>query len=227
MSKHNFLCLMLLVFFQGISASEKEDSLVVHFDIKFGKETLELDKNYVSQNNETLQITGLKFYVSGIQIQFSDGSVVKSDAYHLINLEKPETCHIAFCPISKKQVASVAFNVGVDSLASISGSMAGDLDPTNGMYWAWQSGYINMKIEGISPSCKTRKNEFQFHIGGYLKPNYAMCSIKLAAKSEAHIIVDISDFFSALKLSETNNVVTPGKDAMHLADLTARMFHSE
>ena len=117
MSKRNILCLVLLVFFQRSLAGEKSDSLVVHLDIKFGKEMLELDKNYISKNNETLQITALKFYVSGIQIQFSDGSVATSNEYHLVNLEKPETGNIAVCPISKKEVVSVAFNVGVDSLA--------------------------------------------------------------------------------------------------------------
>jgi len=48
----------------------------------------------------------------------------------------------------------------VDSLANVSGAMSNDLDATKGMYWSWQSGFINLKIEGKSASCKTRKINF-------------------------------------------------------------------
>ena len=58
--------------------------------------------------------------------------------------------------------SKLKFQLGIDSLTNVSGAMGGDLDPTKGMYWTWQSGYINMKIEGKSNSCKTRKNQFQF-----------------------------------------------------------------
>lgn len=40
--------------------------------------------------------------------------------------------------------------------------MDGDLDPLNGMYWAWNSGYINMKIEGITPKCQDATIYFNF-----------------------------------------------------------------
>ena len=106
--------------------------------------------------------------------------------------------------------------------------MAGDLDPTKGMYWAWQSGYINMKMEGKSSSCKTRKNEFQFHIGGYMKPNYAMRKVELVSKNQnLNITIDVAEFFSELKLSETNSIMIPGKKAMKLADYSIKMFKIE
>jgi hypothetical protein len=78
--------------------------------------------------------------------------------------------------------------------------MAGDLDPIKGMYWAWQSGYINMKIEGKSSSCRTRKNEFQFHIGGYLSPYYAMRKVALTydkKATEINIGIDLYNFFAS------------------------------
>jgi len=93
------------------------------------------------------------------------------------------------------------------------------------MYWAWQSGYINMKIEGNSNSCKTRKNAFHFHIGGYLQPNYAMRKIVLYPKSENFdIVMDLSKLFDHIHLSETNSIMIPGKEAMKLADLTTTVF---
>ena len=59
----------------------------------------------------------------------------------------------------------IYFQIGIDSLTNVSGDLDGDLDPALGMYWAWNSGYINMKLEGKSSSCKSVKKEFQFHIG--------------------------------------------------------------
>jgi hypothetical protein len=103
--------------------------------------------------------------------------------------------------------------------------MSGDLDPTKGMYWAWQSGFINMKIEGKSSSCKMRKNAFQFHIGGYLKPNYAIRTIELKPiNSNLEINVDIAQFFKNIQLSEINSIMIPGTKAMEIADETVKMF---
>ncbi|MDN3675869.1 hypothetical protein QWY90_00740 [Flavobacterium paronense] len=82
--------------------------------------------------------------------------------------------------------------------------MDGDLDPTKGMYWAWQSGYINIKIEGKSTSCKTRNNEFQFHIGGYREPNYMMRKVEFNCNSNDNITIaiDLKDFFSNINLAQ-------------------------
>ena len=96
------------------------------------------------------------------------------------------------------------------------------------MYWAWQSGYVNLKIQGKSSSCKTRKNEFQFHIGGYMKPNYAIRRIELVPKNQnLDLIIDIAEFFFKIELSETNSIMIPSKKAMELADISIKMFKTE
>ena len=113
---------------------------------------------------------------------------------------------------------------------SVSGALAGDLDPTNGMYWAWQSGYINFKIEGNSSSCKTRKNQFFFHVGGYKKPNYSLKMITLDVlipKSTIDITINLKDFFSKINLGKTNSIMIPGKSAMELADYYSKLFFIE
>ena len=93
------------------------------------------------------------------------------------------------------------------------------------MYWAWQSGYINFKIEGKSSSCKTRNNAFQFHVGGYLKPNYAIRTIELETKnSNFEINVDLAELFNVIKLSEINSIMIPGSKAMDIADKAKLMF---
>jgi hypothetical protein len=45
-------------------------------------------------------------------------------------------------------VDSITFLLGVDSMQHEKGIMDNGLSPVNGMYWAWQSGYIFVKWEG-------------------------------------------------------------------------------
>jgi hypothetical protein len=185
---------------------------------------LEINSNYISKNNDTLQISQLKFYLSDIQILFEDKSVFKQAKHHLVSIEDLNSMNI---PITKKhkKIKTINFSIGVDSLASVSGALSGDLDPLNGMYWAWQSGYINMKIEGTSPNCKTRKNAFHFHIGGYLSPNYALRKVTLYPKSEnLELEINLAKIFDNILLSETNSVMIPGVKAMELADFSVKMF---
>jgi hypothetical protein len=226
-----FSFITCLLFLQVVSAQKEMDSLIMNFHLKFGKQNLELEKKYVSKNNDTLSIDVFKFYLSNIQIQYADKTTFdEANSYHLVDIENPNTLRIPICKTTDKTIESVFFAIGIDSITNVSGALAGDLDPTKGMYWAWQSGYINMKIEGKSSSCKTRKNEFQFHIGGYLKPNYAMRKVILspaATVSNLDLSVNISELFSKIFLSKTNSIMIPGKKAMEIADFSTDMFKIE
>lgn len=198
--------------------------------LRFGNAPLELRKKYVS-NSDTLEMETFKYYISNIEVQYADKTTAKpKNNYHLIDIENPESLSI---PIEKKQnklISKITFDIGVDSIASVSGALGGDLDPAKGMYWAWQSGYINIKIEGKSNSCKTRKNQFHFHLGGYLKPNCALRTVTLEPKKPTEnvvIAVDLKELFSAITLSKTNSIMIPGKQAMAMVDLAATMFSIE
>ena len=176
----------------------------------------------------------MKFYFSSIKIQFDDKSeFIHKTSYHLVDTEKEASLTIPLCTNTAKLISKITFNIGVDSVASTSGALAGDLDAINGMYWAWQSGFINMKIEGHSNSCKTRKNAFQFHIGGYVDPNYTLREIVVpVSKVQIYttaipIQVDLAKLFDAIQLSKINAIMIPGKEAMQLADLATKIFFVE
>ena len=207
-------------------AQEKKDSLFLRLNLKFKDETLENNKKYISELKDTLEIDVLRFYISNIKFQYSDATTFsESNSYHLIDIENPKSLQIPITKTLDKALSKVTFSIGVDSLASVSGAMSGDLDPTKGMYWAWQSGFINMKIEGKSSSCKTRKNAFQFHIGGYMKPNYAIRTIELKPiNSNLEINVDAAELFKYINLKENNSIMIPGSKAMELADKAVGMF---
>ena len=231
--RKGIITVFMLLFSFGIDAQIKRDSLVMQIQFKYGTSPLERNKKYMTKS-DTLEIETFKFYLSNIEIEFDDTSKIKpKNNYHLIDWDDPKSFFIPIAARQNKIISKVTFNMGVDSTASVSGALSGDLDPTNGMYWAWQSGYINMKIEGKSNSCKTRKNQFQFHLGGYLKPYYALRKIEIPIQKnqiqneEIKIIADIGNLFSEISLKETNSIMIPGQAAMEIADLSAKIFSVE
>lgn len=215
----------------SLTAQNKTDSLYINVNLKFNQEDFKLNSTYVSYQKDTLSFETVKFYLTGFQLEFKDQSIyTENNSYHLIDVENHETMQFSIANHIHKEIESIRFNIGVDSLASVSGAMEGDLDATKGMYWAWQSGFINFKIEGKSPSCKTRKNKFQFHVGGYLKPYYSMKSIEIPIiKSQIpnniiNLVLDLGKLFSEISLKETNTIMIPGKEAIKIADLTTKLF---
>ena len=234
--KQFFIIIFYFFSFVGYAQSNK-DSLFVNLNLRWKNEPLELNKSYLTKT-DSLQLSTFKFYISSIEIEFTDNSkLIENNSYHLIDIENKSSQKIALLKKTNKTISRISFNVGVDSLASVSGAMSGDLDATNGMYWAWQSGFINMKIEGKSSSCSTRNNNFHFHIGGYLKPNYALRKVNINCKDNDNIngngndninlIVDLARLFEKIDLKSTNSIMIPGQKAMKIADLSTKIFSLE
>ena len=231
--KNRFIFLYLFIFIFTIVVHSQSDNgaVLVNFNLNWKNKSLELNKIYHSKN-DSLQISAFKFYISSIEFQFSDNSkFIENNSYHLIDIEHNKSLKIALLNNTNKIISRIFFNIGVDSLASVSGAMTGDLDVTNGMYWAWQSGFINMKIEGKSSSCSTRNNNFHFHIGGYLKPNYALRKVNINCnkniENNINLIVDLSKLFEEIDLKSTNSIMIPGQKAMKLSDLSTKIFSLE
>lgn len=228
MTKMNWIGIFWLVCFSTFGQSK--DSLSVNFKVKFDQFPLELNKQYITSNKDTVAISTFKCYVSNIEIQYADKTVFKQkNSHHLLDLENPKSLQIPITKKGDKIISKITFNIGIDSLTNTSGALDGDLDPTKGMYWAWQSGYINMKMEGKSPSCKTRKSEFQFHLGGYLQPYDAMRKkvINVNSNNNINIGIDVSIFLTEINLAQTNSIMIPGKAAMDLTDISTKMFYLE
>ncbi|MBC7425469.1 MAG: hypothetical protein H7321_02945, partial [Bacteroidia bacterium] len=128
---------------------------------------------------------------------------------------------------SDLQYDKVKFNVGVDSLTNVSGAMGGNLDPAKGMYWTWQSGYINCKIEGTCSNCQTRNNEFQLHLGGYSEPFNCLQRMEFQHNPNSKNIqleLDLKKFIETSYLSVHPNVMSPNVEAVRLSALFKSCF---
>lgn len=191
---------------------------------KFTAEKLLLNKAYAFEN-DTLIITNLKFYISNLQYFKNDSLVYSSKKKaHLIDLGKENSLQIN----EKKQFEfdKIKFNLGIDSLTNVAGILDGDLDPTNGMYWTWQSGYINFKLEGTASHCPARNKKFYWHIGGYLDPFYALREISLNCNADKplEIVIQLDKLFKAIDVSTSYQVMTPNAKAIQIADILPEIF---
>ncbi|MBK9320894.1 MAG: hypothetical protein IPM91_20265 [Bacteroidetes bacterium] len=101
----------------------------------------------------------------------------------------------------------------------------GCLDPMQGMYWTWLSGYINLKLEGHYPSDST---SFQYHLGGYRAPFNALQTVEIEIPDVKYleIPIDIEKLFTQAEDSPPDHIMSPGKEAMKLSKITATMFPS-
>ena len=61
----------------------------------------------------------------------------------------------------------VKFRIGVDSIRQERPNFSGDLNPLKNMYWTWQSGYIQLKAEGMILKPNGIWESFQLHLGGF------------------------------------------------------------
>lgn len=185
----------------------------------FNKQSITKNTWYVSSQKDSIQFTKLKFYLTDFQVKSIKGEINTIDhSNYLIDIFKPETLEILLNTVSFNNGDKLSFNLGVSSDINTTGAHSGALDPSNGMFWSWQSGYINFKIEGISPSSKTRQNKFQFHIGGYQPPYNTIRRFDFVLnKHTTELNLKLEKFFEGAKLAVDNQVMIPGEKASKLA----------
>lgn len=212
-----------------LSFQQKMRDINVIIQPTFKNENLVLDNlKYVTGKNDTVTISTFKFYISNVEVEFENGTSYKEpQSYHLIDSENEKSLQFQLKNAPDLKIKQLTFNIGLDSATNVSGNLEGDLDPLLGMYWAWNSGYINMKLEGKSSSCKSVKKEFQFHIGGYLQNQNALQSIVLdfpKNTTEIQLKVDISKWLDEVALKQTNSIMIPGAEAIAMSELYKNIF---
>lgn len=225
------LAFILWISLSGISmlCAQPKSNLSLHFHPQWAQMPLRVDEGnvYTTSNGDSVEIGLLKFYVSGVEL-WKNGAMVwkEENSFHLIDASDVKSLDISAEIPENIDFTHLKFYLGIDAATNESGAMGGDLDPTKGMYWTWQSGYINFKVEGKSPRCPTRNHAFQFHLGGYQAPNNALQTVILEAKNRTRldIVVDVAAFLSDIDLSAQNRVMSPSPNAVLLSQKVAHTF---
>jgi hypothetical protein len=219
--------LVLIMFFS------KADSIAQSLNIDFlatGKISFFPDSAIFIQINEidSVKITEFRFYISKISFWKSNKQIWKEeDSYHLIDLLDDSTHKIKLKIPDEMVFDKLEFYLGIDSLTNVSGAMGGDLDPTRGMYWTWQNGYINAKIEGTSNVCKSRKNEFQFHLGGYIAPYQCVQKFEMNVdrNEQIQIGIHVEKMIEAFDLAKHSKIMSPSLNAVEISKQLAKCFY--
>jgi len=192
----------------------------------YGQQPFVLNDSAFLFDHDTIVFTELRFYLGHFELLDSLGNVFwkSKEPYHLVDAEVPKSLLLNL-PTTLPDSSYLRFHLGVDSATSCSGAMGGDLDPTKGMFWTWNSGYINFKVEGRHAHCKSRNNEFEFHIGGYRKPNETVREVVVPFHNgHSHIDIHIDVFLKNINLRKEHRVMSPGKRGAELADQCRLMF---
>lgn len=206
-------------------------TVTIRFRHKIGPRELQLfNETYTNPFGEPIIITRFKYYISHVSINEKE----LSPNTFLINEADSSTKTLVFTTgITSPQTLS--FVMGVDSLLNVNGVQTGALDPLNGLFWTWNSGYIFAKMEGKSDSSHAPAHSVNWDVGGFRSPYNASRKIQLTipadiTKAADPVIVidaDLLQWFNAkhaVTIARSPLCHQPGKLAMQLADNYSTMF---
>lgn len=231
---YSILCIAALVAAMSFTAP-KYGKLTIRFENYVGDKPLIIDTvSYKNSLGQTYTVSMFKYYVGNFHLKNVRGKEFISKSYFLINQDDKNSMQITLDSIPAGEYNSIEFTLGVDSIDNCSGAQSGALDPVNGMFWAWNTGYIFLKMEGISPVSNSTGKRLEFHIGGYKYPNNCIKTIKLNCSLDLEeqnnnrllIVADVSRLFlgpSAVDFSKLSSV-TDFHNAKAIADNYSNMF---
>lgn len=234
---HIILSIAALVAAMSFKPSDKP-RLIIRFENVVDGKPLVLDSvTYHNALGQAFTVSKFKYYISNFTLTHTEVSApVKLSSTFLINEEDTTSKTIAISYNSSDMLQSIGFTIGVDSIHNCSGAQSGALDPINAMFWAWNTGYIFVKMEGKSPVSQSPGHLLEFHIGGYRKPNNCIREVDLKLKKELlpakdgntyiTIQVNVAELFKTptpIDFSKLSSV-TDFHNATTIADNYADMF---
>lgn len=237
-----FLPLLLVMLLASQAGCDKDESsttypLTLRFKNKAGSTDLTLNAAYTNPFGEAITITNFKYYITNISLVTTSGKEeMIPDTYYLVD-EKSGSSKSISLRATNKEYKAIHFLIGVDSARNVSGVQTGALDPANAMFWTWNTGYIQAKLEGNSPVSTEPLSAVEYHIGGFKTGENTVRPIGLAlptnlilntiAPSEVIINADAMKWFNGahdIKITDAAYCTTPGNLAVSIADNYATMF---
>lgn len=205
----------------------------MYWSHSWGNKPFSMESNLVSDQGDTLFFERGKYYLTNFELVKTNDSVyVEPESYRLINLADANTLIFNFNKVPTGSYKALRFMVGVDSARNMSGAQTGALDPTNGMFWSWSTGYIHFKVEGKHGLAQ---QPFAYHIGGFRRNQVAMRTVTLNANftiekdSTLGLLMgaDLKQMFDGpnpIVVRQSPDITLPGAVAQGIADNIQRMF---
>ncbi len=203
-----------------------------------GSQTLVLDNAwYTTDAGDSLKIREYKYYVTNFVLHGDSSEFNEPESYYLVDERKPSSGIFTIDSIPVGRYSKVSFLIGVDARRNTAGAQTGALDPTNLMFWDWNTGYIMAKLEGTSPQINTFENNMSYHMGGF-SGEYSVLQmvtltfpapveIKPDGVKNVHIKSDVLEWFKSpvtIRLKDYPVVAMTGPDALIISNNYADMF---
>jgi hypothetical protein len=212
----------------------KSQRITIQFQHMIGNQLLVLGDSSENIFGEKMVIKKFRYYISNLVLIDANGNRQPwENSYFLIDENDSNSKKIILPPAKweKWPIKALEFSLGIDSIHNCSGIQTGVLDPMNGMFWTWNTGYIFAKLEGNAPLANTAAHAITYHIGGFRNGQNAIRTIvipiKIIDQKPVQIKVDINAWFNGkqgLKIAKIPICHSPGKLATQFADNYAQMF---
>lgn len=252
MLKHILLAILAIATLAGckkdpddpkIDPNAEKGKLRIEFESRAGNSALVLnDQTYATASGDTVKITTFNYYVSNVVlIKKGGGEEALPKTYHLVKTGESASRIVTLSDVPVGEYEGVKFVVGVDARrntcsatdewAGDCGAQDGALDPANGMYWSWNSGYIFFKLEGFYAG----DSVLQYHIGGSRDPHSAVVvatpdmkgktfKVEAGKTPEVHFYADALEIFKTLSPKTSPKIHMPGEKAAGAAAAYKSMF---
>jgi len=197
-----------------ITPQPRGGSLSINMKHEVNGKTAELDQYlYMTEANDSFQVTLLQYYMSNIEFHSPETGWKKMNHYQLVRLKEASTFNMTFDDMPFGKYDSLRFYVGIDSTTNHNIDRVGELDAGYGMIWTWNTGYIFYMFEGKFVNDNDVVLPFAYHIGGdsYLL-EYALpiATTKTLSASTATATIDLTleldEIFKSPTLIELNKV---------------------
>lgn len=225
-----------LISFALITSCSKDDDtpdsgdVMVEFNYVFGSSAEPWDINTTLRHpktGDTLTFTEFSFYVSNVRLKNEDGTWwTEPESYHLVCAKCTDKNVFILNDVPSGNYTEMEYTLGVDSARNVSGAQTGDLSPTKGMFWSWNTGYIMLKAEGQSP--QSSDGSFTFHLGGFSGENSVVTpksftfgtneiEVGEAMPTIAFLANPARLWHSSPSVSDRNRIHMPGAEAKAMA----------
>ena len=216
--------ILLLTFSVELSAQPRETLVEFQMDLMLADSAVSLNHGF-SVNNKHYSLQTLKFFVSEPRF-FSEGEEIQllQNSAKLVDFSKQESQEWIWLYPTAQNCDSVSFKVGLSEEINTSGVYGGDLDPTTGMYWTWNTGYIHLKVEGIVQDIES--DQFSYHLGGYLAPNAAIEEVGFSLdRNQIHLEFDLLEAIKQLPIDSKLHLMQTGEESSQLLKQLANCIH--
>ena len=233
--KRFFFFSTFLIALGSFQIKVNDSTLTIQFRAYVHGVPLVLNKKYQNPFGETFEITRFRFYAGKLAPVYTDANFKSKipSHYHLIDFSDSASTRVELPVTAGIIYNGIQFQMGVDSADQNRGAQTGALDPARGMFWTWNSGYINFKIEGNSPVSPQAAHIFEYHIGGYRDNYNTVWQIKLYSTNEQTFLIskenkimievgiDLDYLFDGptpIHIRDISSCMTPGEQARKISE---------